>query len=100
MRRGHIPQRTCAGCRAVAAQHELVRVGFVGPHLVIGRVSGRGAYVHPSQGCLDLALRGGFARSFRRPIPPNQIPHFPKNVAGLRGSNAVETPSRTTGASD
>lgn len=63
-----IPVRTCVGCRARAPQTDLVRVvarpkqvdrsdewiAWLDPDR---RLPGRGAYLHPSLTCLDLAER-------------------------------------------
>ncbi|MCR4402294.1 MAG: YlxR family protein [Firmicutes bacterium] len=57
-----VPQRTCVGCRQVRPKKELVRIVRTPEGLVemdpTGKRSGRGAYVCPDPGCLDLALRG------------------------------------------
>ncbi len=63
-----IPVRTCVGCRRTAAKADLTRLVLRGGALVpdpAGREPGRGAYVHPRPGCLQAALHGGLARSFR-----------------------------------
>ncbi|MBW1601221.1 YlxR family protein [Streptomyces sp. JJ66] len=64
------PERTCVGCRKRSAKADLLRVvvieGACVPDLR-GTLPGRGAYVHPSLACLDLAIRRrAFARAFRR----------------------------------
>ncbi|MDX6326525.1 MAG: uncharacterized protein QOK15_2879 [Nocardioidaceae bacterium] len=58
------PVRMCVGCRNRAAKHELLRVvvqdSGEGLELVPdprGRAPGRGAHLHPSPDCLELALR-------------------------------------------
>ena len=59
-----IPVRTCVGCRERATKSDLVRLvavvdgssWSVVPDLT-GRMSGRGAHLHPSQTCLELAVR-------------------------------------------
>ncbi|MCP9957043.1 MULTISPECIES: YlxR family protein [Streptomyces] len=63
------PERTCVGCRERAAKSDLLRIVLVegvcvpDPH---GTMPGRGAYVHPVQSCLDLAVRRrAFPRSLR-----------------------------------
>ena len=69
--------RTCVGCRQRAAATDLLRVVVVeGLPLtkvvpdVRGRMSGRGAWVHPDLACLDLAeRRRAFPRALRRPGP-------------------------------
>lgn len=64
------PVRTCVGCGAVGARQALVRlkVSHGGTVVVDERKSGgRGAWLHPSEGCLARALkRRAFARAFRR----------------------------------
>jgi len=79
----HRPERTCVGCRQVAASAQLVRlVRESAPDGAVPRVSvdptrsapGRGAWLHPDASCLDLALRrGGFARSFRGAVETGHL---------------------------
>ncbi|WP_239018377.1 YlxR family protein [Propionibacterium ruminifibrarum] len=74
------PLRTCVGCRRVDDPGALRRYVRTGHGLVLDedrRVPGRGAWVHPDPRCWDGALRGGFARSFRTPIRPDQIDRPP-----------------------
>ena len=61
--------RTCIGCREVAAPARLLRLvrgadGTPRPDL-LARLSGRGAWVHPRPGCVRQAARAGLARAFR-----------------------------------
>ena len=68
------PVRTCVGCRARAAKRELVRV-TVGSdahgRLVVvpdplGTAPGRGAHLHPTAACYELAVRRkAFGRALR-----------------------------------
>ncbi|MDN6303583.1 MAG: YlxR family protein [Brachybacterium sp.] len=72
------PERTCVGCRQVAARDDLVRLvrepapGGAAPRVRVdpsGSAHGRGSWLHPAASCLELALRrGGFPRSFRGPV--------------------------------
>ncbi|MEU6712647.1 YlxR family protein [Nonomuraea sp. NPDC046802] len=67
---GHAaPQRTCVGCRVRTAKSELLRLVLVEDHVVPdlrGRLPGRGASLHPSLNCLELAeRRRAFWRAFR-----------------------------------
>ncbi|MGZ4426978.1 MAG: YlxR family protein [Nocardioides sp.] len=78
------PTRTCIGCRERAAKHELLRVVASqvgsGPAVVpdpAGRAPGRGAHLHPTPGCLELALR---RRAFPRAL----------RVSGRLATEAVE----------
>lgn len=93
------PVRTCVGCREKAAKSDLLRlvVDVVGPHRSVvpdeqGDKPGRGAHLHPSPTCLELAdRRRAFPRAFRldgpldtepvrswleqhRPVSPEAVP--------------------------
>jgi len=69
------PVRTCVGCRKRAAKEELLRVVADdlgdGPEVIPdprGHAPGRGAHLHPTPECLELALRRrAFARALRVP---------------------------------
>ncbi|WP_354526792.1 YlxR family protein [Nakamurella sp. UYEF19] len=65
------PLRTCVGCREKATAPTLLRVVAVDGSVVPDprrRLPGRGAWLHPILGCLDLAeRRRAFGRAFRRP---------------------------------
>ncbi|MFE7766411.1 YlxR family protein [Streptomyces sp. NPDC057438] len=65
------PERTCVGCRRRSAKTELLRVVAIEDECVPdprGTLPGRGAYLHPAQVCLDLAVRRrAFARALRAP---------------------------------
>ncbi|MGH3329493.1 MAG: YlxR family protein [Streptomycetales bacterium] len=67
------PERTCVGCRSRATKADLLRVVVVEGVCIPdppGRLPGRGAYVHPTAGCLDLAeRRRAFPRALRRTGP-------------------------------
>lgn len=61
MRRKHIPQRTCVGCRQVQGKREMVRVVRTPEGRVevdaTGKRPGRGVYVHRTRECWELALQ-------------------------------------------
>ncbi|WP_093167648.1 YlxR family protein [Sinosporangium album] len=63
------PLRTCVGCRVRTVKSELLRLvqveGVIVPDLR-GRLHGRGASLHPTLKCLELAeRRRAFSRAFR-----------------------------------
>ncbi len=63
MRRKHVPQRTCIGCRQAKDKRELIRlVRTPEGQLVVdetGKRNGRGAYLCRQRTCWETALRGG-----------------------------------------
>ena len=70
----HVPIRTCIGCRERATRSELLRVVIgsdaSGQPAVCpdprGTAPGRGAHLHPTTGCFDLAVRRrAFSRALR-----------------------------------
>lgn len=65
------PVRTCVGCRRTGDPATMVRFALDGDRVVLdpgSRAPGRGAHLHPDPQCWRAAVRGGFARSFRRRI--------------------------------
>jgi predicted RNA-binding protein YlxR (DUF448 family) len=84
--------RTCVGCRRRTAKAELVRVVATdsGAGLVLvpdprGRAPGRGAHLHPTRDCLELALRRrAFTRALRAPgglgLDSGQLEEYVKQV--------------------
>ncbi|WP_078889000.1 YlxR family protein [Streptomyces sclerotialus] len=67
------PERTCVGCRERAAKGDLLRIVVIDGECTPdprGTLPGRGAYVHPTLVCFDLAVRRrAFPRAFRGPGP-------------------------------
>ena len=63
------PVRTCVGCRQRASQKAMLRVNSVENRLVFnqdGGSKGRGAWLHPSSKCLNLAIeRKAFGRALK-----------------------------------
>ncbi|MFD7107948.1 YlxR family protein [Streptomyces celluloflavus] len=63
------PERTCVGCRERAAKSDLLRIVMIEGECAPdprGTLPGRGAHVHPTPACLDLAVRRrAFPRAFR-----------------------------------
>ena len=62
-----MPVRTCIGCRERAEQDELARFAVVDGVLEEGRrLTGRGAWLHPSRACFEAAVqRRAFNRALR-----------------------------------
>ncbi|MGA8245737.1 MAG: YlxR family protein [Nocardioides sp.] len=77
------PVRTCIGCRERAAKSELVRVtagsGSDGRPVVVPDPAatrpGRGAHLHPTSVCYDLAVRRrAFGRALGATVGPDSAP--------------------------
>ncbi|XPP26667.1 MAG: YlxR family protein [Leucobacter sp.] len=70
--------RTCVACREHAVRDELLRVVLQGDRLVVDDravLPGRGAWVHPTNRCLNHAVsRGAFARALRASVPIDASP--------------------------
>src|SRR5499427_3980772 len=66
---GKNPLRSCVGCKARAAKSSLLRLVVAGDGIVPdpqARQPGRGAYLHPSLECFELAQRRrAFSRALR-----------------------------------
>ena len=72
---GKKPVRSCVGCKARAAKSSLLRLVVAGDGIVPdphARAPGRGAYLHPSLACFELAQRRRvFSRALRVPGSPS-----------------------------
>ncbi|XKF88072.1 YlxR family protein [Microbacterium lacus] len=73
------PVRTCVGCRARASRSALLRVVAIRSHLIPDEratMPGRGAWVHPTDECVDAAIRRrAFVRALRvsGPLDPQTL---------------------------
>ena len=101
---GEGPVRTCVGCRERAAKSELLRVvagtDAHGRPAVVPDPSatapGRGAHLHPTPACYDLAVRRrAFARALRsgERLATEPVGDHVARVA--RTSTPLDTPART-----
>ena len=65
------PERTCVGCKERTVKSSLLRLVAAGDDILPdpqARLPGRGAYLHPSLACLELARRRrAFPRALRAP---------------------------------
>jgi len=67
----HVPVRTCVGCRRREPRSALVRLVLRDNQVMVdeaGTAPGRGAWLHPTGTCLDLAVtRKAVGRALRAP---------------------------------
>ena len=88
------PQRTCIGCRQKGPRSELLRLvsGGSGSSAVVvderRRMAGRGAWLHPSEKCLALAVkRRAFGRALNGATGTADVE---RRISA--GTKAVDTP--------
>jgi uncharacterized protein len=71
VRRKHVPQRTCVGCREVLPKRSLIRI-VRAPEAVqvdtTGKLAGRGAYLHDRRPCWERGLKGALAHALKTEI--------------------------------
>ncbi len=91
---GNQPQRTCIGCRQKGLRSELLRLvtdGSGSSTVVVDerrRMAGRGAWLHPSEKCLALAIkRRAFGRALKGAAGTADVE---RRIAA--GTTAVDTP--------
>ena len=68
VRKKHLPQRTCVGCREVLPKRSLIRIVRLPGELQIdptGKLAGRGAYLHDRQSCWERGLNGDLAHALK-----------------------------------
>ena len=68
VRRKHVPQRTCVGCRQILAKRSLIRIVKTSEGVKLdptGKAQGRGAYIHNKQSCFENSLKGALAHALR-----------------------------------
>lgn len=81
----HQPERTCIGCRRVLKKEEVVRI-IAGPAGVVidyrEKLTGRAAYVCPTQECIKKALaKEPLARALRTKVQPPDLEAFVSQLA-------------------
>lgn len=95
-RQRSIPQRTCIACREQEGKRALVRV-VRGVHGVevdpTGKVSGRGAYLHPARSCWESALATrALQRALRTSLTPEEIDRLRAFAQTLPAGEAESNP--------
>ncbi len=103
---GRTGVRTCIGCRKRADKFELLRVvaSDRGAGLEVvpdqaRRAPGRGAHLHPSTVCLELALRRrAFSRALRVEVPGNRLATTAvEDLLRASGAEPDGSPDRSSG---
>lgn len=83
-----MPMRMCVGCQEMKNKKEMIRVIKTpeGTFMLdaTGKKNGRGAYVCPSEECLQLARKNkGLERSFKQAIPAEVYESLEKEMEAL-----------------
>lgn len=68
VRRKHIPQRTCVGCREVLPKRALIRIVRSSEGVVVdptGKMAGRGAYLHDRSACWEKGLKEALGHALK-----------------------------------
>ena len=83
-----MPVRMCVGCQEMKNKKEMIRVIKTpeGTFMLdaTGKKNGRGAYVCPSEECLQLARNNkGLERSFKQAIPAEVYESLEKEMEAL-----------------
>ena len=83
-----MPVRMCVGCQEMKNKKEMIRVIKTpeGTFMLdaTGKKNGRGAYVCPSEVCLQLARKNkGLERSFKQAIPAEVYESLEKEMEAL-----------------
>lgn len=68
VRRKHIPQRSCVGCREVQPKRSLIRIVRTPQAVQVdptGKLPGRGAYLHDRRSCWERGLQGSLAHALK-----------------------------------
>nr|WP_330424521.1 YlxR family protein [Dorea sp. AM58-8] len=83
-----MPVRMCVGCQEMKNKKEMIRVIKTpeGTFMLdaTGKKNGRGAYVCPSEECLQLARKNkGMERSFKQAIPAEVYESLEKEMEAL-----------------
>ena len=68
VRRKHVPQRTCVGCREVLPKRSMIRIVRFGDAVLVdpsGKMAGRGAYLHNQRSCWERGLKGALSHALK-----------------------------------
>ena len=82
----HIPQRTCVGCREVLAKRSLMRIVRTAQGVKldpVGKIDGRGAYVHNKRSCWERALKGALAHALKTELSEQDCQVLREYLNGL-----------------
>ena len=86
IRRRHVPQRTCVGCREILPKRTLIRVVRTGSGVQVdptGKMAGRGAYLHNKRSCWERGLKGALAHALKAELTGEEVETLKNFLATL-----------------
>lgn len=93
VRRKHVPQRTCVGCREVLPKRSLIRIVRCPDAVCIdptGKIAGRGAYLHDQRSCWERGLKGTLAHALKTELNQKDRENLSDYMATLPDDNEDE----------
>jgi predicted RNA-binding protein YlxR (DUF448 family) len=86
IRRKHVPQRTCVGCREVLPKRSLIRIVRTPVAVEVdltGKLAGRGAYLHDRRSCWERGLKGALAHALKTELTDRDREHLTEFMSSL-----------------
>ncbi|NLG71093.1 MAG: YlxR family protein [Chloroflexi bacterium] len=93
VRRKHVPQRTCVGCRSVLPKRSLIRIVRTPEAVLIdptGKMAGRGAYLHDRRECWERGLKGALAHALKTELSAEDRQRLTDFMANLPEASRAE----------
>lgn len=86
VRKKHVPQRTCVGCREILPKRKLIRLVKTETGIQLdpsGKMSGRGAYLHERRSCWERGIKGALAHALKMELSMEDRQLLLDYLAGL-----------------
>ena len=96
VRRKHIPQRTCVGCRETLSKRSLIRIVHNDKGIQVdptGKMPGRGAYLHNLRSCWEHSLKGPLAKALRTELTDEERERLSAFAETLQGDELEQEQS-------
>ena len=93
VRRKHVPQRTCVGCREVLPKRSLIRIVRNSEAVQIdptGKMAGRGAYLHDRRSCWEQGLKGALSHALKTELTAQDHERLSEFMASLPEESAAQ----------
>jgi predicted RNA-binding protein YlxR (DUF448 family) len=93
VRRKHVPQRTCVGCREVLPKRSLIRIVRNSEAVQIdptGKLAGRGAYLHDRRSCWEQGLKGALSHALKTELTVQDRERLSEFMASLPEESSVQ----------